>query len=138
QRIALGRSQLLAAIEARRRPLAEPGCVAETERIVDLRTAAPAAERPDGAAPDRVGADVLFDVGGVEAGEVVPFFVVFADMLEAEPAILIEPVARERRAVVAMQPTSRRFADPFEGPRTVGRQRLGSPPRHSANMCSSD
>ena len=77
------------------------------------------------------------DLVGVEAGEIVPFLVVFADVLEAEPAILVEPVARERRAVLAVQPAARRFADPLEGLRAVGRrQGFGSPSRHSANMCS--
>ena len=112
--------------------------LAETERVVDLRTAAPAAERPDGAPPDRVGADVLFDIGGVEAGEIVPFSIVFAHVREAEPAILIESIARERRAVVAVQATARRFAHPFETGHAVGRQRFGSPSGHPANMCSGE
>ena len=59
---------------------------------------------------------------GVEAGEIVPFLVVFADVLEAEPAILVEPVARVGRAVLAVQPAARRLADPLEGLRAVGRR----------------
>src|SRR5262249_50353552 len=106
---------------------------------MDLRAAAaPAAQRPDRAAPDRVSADMLFDRLSVEPGEIVPFFVVFADVLQAEPAILIEPIARERRSEVAMQPAAGRLAHPFETGHALGRQRLGSPSRHPANMCSGE
>src|SRR5262249_35454845 len=136
--VALGRGELLAAIEFGRRALVEARLAAQSERVVDVRpVAAPAAERPDRPAPDRVGADVLLDLVGVEAAKIVPLLVVFADVLEAEPAVVVEPVAREGRTEVAVQAAARRLADSLERVCVLGRrQRFGSPTRHRVNMCS--
>src|SRR5215218_187461 len=139
---ALGRGQLLAAIELGLRPLAQARIVSEVEWVmeVDVRpVAAAGAERPDRAAPGRVGADMRLDLLGAEAFEVVPLLVVFAHMLEAEPAILVQPVAGARGAELAGEPAARRFADPLvERCAVGGRQGFRSPSRHSANMCSTD
>ena len=51
------------------------------------------------------------DLVGPEAGEIVPLLVVFADMLEAEPAIGIQAVASPGRAELALQPAAGRLAD---------------------------
>src|SRR5215510_5300019 len=100
----LGRGQLLTAIELGLRTLAQAGIVSEVERVMNMdiwAVAAAGAQRPDRPAPCRVGADVGLDLLGAEAGEVVPLLVVLAHVLEAEPAILVQPIARARRAKLA-------------------------------------
>src|SRR4029077_10042383 len=123
-----------------RRFLAQAGIVGQAERIDNVGVGAAAAappEWPDGSPPDRIGADVSLDLVGVEAGEIVPFLVVFADVLEAEPAMFVQPVARPGRAVLAAQPAARRLAHPLVQLRAIRRrQGFRSPSGHSANMCS--
>src|SRR5258708_12900523 len=92
--------------------------VGRAERIDDvgIRAAAAApAERPDRPPPGRIGADVGLDRLGVEAGEIVPLLVIFADVLEAEPAMFVQPVARAGRTVFAPHPPARRLPHPLIG-----------------------
>ena len=131
---ALGRGQLLAAIELGLRALAQPGIVSKVERVMDVdlgTVAAAGAERPDRTAPSRVGADMRLDLLGAEARVVIPLLVVFAHMFETEPAILGQPVAGARGAILAGEPAARRFADPLVRRCAVGgRQGFRSPSRH--------
>ena len=58
-------------------------------------------------------------------------------MLETEPAIVVQPVAVARRAILAGESTARCLAHPLLWLRAVCRhQGFRSPSRHSANMCS--
>src|SRR5262245_60418082 len=99
--------------------------------------AASGAQRPHRATPDRVGADMGLDLVGVQAREVVPLLVVLADVLQADPAIVGQAVARTRRTELAAQPAARRFAHPVIGPAGVRRgQWAHAPSGHWANMCS--
>ena len=85
----------------------------------------------------QLGADMGLDLLGIEAGEIVPLAVVFADMRQTEPAVLVQAVARPWRAVVAGQPTAWCLADSLMRLRAIGRcQGFRSPPGHRANMCS--
>src|SRR5262245_47016760 len=134
--------QLFAAIELGRRALAKAGIVSKVERVMDMDVwpaVTPGAHRPYWPAPGRVGADVRLDLLGAEAGEVVPLLVVVAHVLETEPAILVQPVAGARRAILAREPAAGRFADPLLRRCAIGgHQGFHSPSRHSDNMCSTD
>src|SRR4030095_11793035 len=137
---ALGGGPLLAAIELGLRPLAEARIVSKVERVMDVdvwAVAAAGAERPDRAAPGRVGADMRLDLLGAEAGEVVPLLVVLAHVLQTEPTVLVQPVAGARGAGLAGEPAAWGFADALVRRCAVGgRQGFRSPSRHSDNMCS--
>ena len=60
------------------------------------------------------------DLVGAQAGEIVPFLVVFTDMLETEPAVLVQPVPGPWRTVLALQSTAGRLADALMRLRTIG------------------
>ena len=89
--------------------------------------------------PDGVRPDEAFDLALRHAGEVIPGAVVFTDMLEAEPVIILKLLARARRPVDSLGPTALMVASP-QG-RSDGRLRRGNPgfplSYHLENMESS-
>ena len=115
---------MFAAVVERRRLFPQPGIVGQAERVVDVGigpvAATTCAQGPNRATPGRIGPDVGLDLFGAEAGELVPFLVVFTDMLETEPAVLVQPVPGPWRTVFALQSTAGRLADALMRLRTIG------------------
>src|SRR5579862_3771 len=72
--------------------------------VVTIAQARP--ERPSGALPHRIVANLLFDLGHAHAGVVVPGGVVGAHMIEAEPIELVQRSTRPRRAMLAGYPAA--------------------------------
>src|SRR5258705_8643411 len=96
---------------------------------------APLAHRPARALPPRVLADMQRDGVAVHALVVVPALVVVADMLEAEPDIFVEPVARFRRPVFAVgQAVAVRAALPRRRRRVERIGRFDEPLSHWQSM----
>src|SRR5262245_19789234 len=65
----------------------------------DVPRRRPTAERPSGPVPDRVAAHRRLDLLRLHPGIVVPGAIIVAHMVEAEPEIVVQPVARLRRPI---------------------------------------
>src|SRR4029079_8658595 len=106
--------------------------------VIGWRTfsARPAPERPGRPPPGNVGTRVRLDLVLGHPGVVVPTAIVIAHMLEAEPAILVQPVAMARRAEFAAERAAGMLAHPeLRRRHGVGYQHaLALDPRHACNM----
>src|SRR3546814_9691009 len=96
QRLTLGRRQVVPRL---RTSLGRPGVVAKEPEwvaethpgvVMPVAEALPAAERPSRPLPHRIVANMGLDLGFVHPGVIIPGPVVIADILQAEPEIVVE------------------------------------------------